>query len=146
VAPPPSLVNIFKELEDDLGIARPSHGCLQSWADQGVLLLNAVLTVERGQAGSHQGRGWERFTDQVVRLLNAERDGLVFLLWGGYALKKGSVIDRQRHRVLTAPHPSPLSAHRGFFGCAHFSQANAYLAERGESPIDWSLPDPGAAA
>jgi uracil-DNA glycosylase len=143
VPPPPSLVNIFKELEDDLGIARPSHGCLQSWADQGVLLLNAVLTVERGQAGSHQGRGWERFTDQVVRLLNAERDGLVFLLWGGYALKKGSVIDRQRHRVLSAPHPSPLSAHRGFFGCAHFSQANAYLAERGELPIDWSLPEPG---
>lgn len=141
VAIPPSLVNIFREIEDDLGIEPPKHGCLQSWADQGVLLLNAVLTVERGQAGSHQGKGWERFTDQVVRLLNAEQDALVFMLWGGYALKKGAVIDRDRHLVLTAPHPSPLSAHRGFFGCRHFSQANAYLERNGRRPIDWSLPE-----
>lgn len=140
IAPPPSLVNIFKELESDLGVTPPGHGCLQHWAEQGVLLLNAVLTVERGQAGAHQGKGWERFTDQVVRLLNAEREGLVFMLWGGYALKKGSVIDRRRHLVLTAPHPSPLSAHRGFFGCGHFSKANHYLDERGQTPIDWSLP------
>ena len=140
VKPPPSLVNIFKEIESDLGVAPPGHGCLQAWAERGVLLLNAVLTVERGQAGAHQGKGWEQFTDQVVRLLNAERDGLVFLLWGGYALRKGSVIDRQRHCVLTAPHPSPLSAHRGFFGCRHFSRANEYLESRGLAPMDWSLP------
>lgn len=140
IAPPPSLVNIFKELEADLGLSPPDHGCLQAWADRGVLLLNAVLTVERGEAGAHQGKGWERFTDQVVRQLNAERDGLVFLLWGGYALKKGSFLDRDRHCVLTAPHPSPLSAHRGFLGCRHFSRANAYLEQRGEAPIDWSLP------
>jgi len=140
VPTPPSLINIFQEIESDLGIAPPDHGCLQSWADQGVLLLNAVLTVERGRAGSHQGKGWERFTDQVVRLLNAERDGLVFMLWGSYALKKGAVIDRRRHCVLTAPHPSPLSAHRGFFGCRHFSKANRYLEEQGLPPIDWSLP------
>ncbi|MEM1412558.1 MAG: uracil-DNA glycosylase [Pseudomonadota bacterium] len=140
VAVPPSLVNIFKELRTDLGIEPPDHGYLQSWAEQGVLLLNAVLTVERGQAGAHQRRGWEQFTDQVVRVLNAERDGLVFLLWGGYALRKGSVIDRERHHVLTAPHPSPLSAHRGFFGCRHFSKANDWLVARGEAPIDWSLP------
>ncbi len=137
---PPSLVNIFKELEADLGLAPPDHGFLQAWADRGVLLLNAVLTVERGNAGAHQGKGWERFTDQVVRSLNAERDGLVFLLWGGYALKKGSFLDRDRHCVLTAPHPSPLSAHRGFLGCRHFSRANAYLEGRGEAPVDWSLP------
>ena len=141
VNPPPSLGNTFKELEADLGLEPPPHGCLQAWAERGVLLLNAVLTVEQGQAGAHQGKGWETFTDQVVRLLNAERDGLVFLLWGGYALKKGAVIDRRRHCVLTAPHPSPLSAHRGFFGCRHFSQANAYLEGRGEAPVDWSLPD-----
>jgi uracil-DNA glycosylase len=141
VNPPPSLVNIFKEREADLGLKPPTHGCLQAWAERGVLLLNAVLTVEQGQAGAHQGKGWEIFTDQVVRLLNAERDGLVFLLWGGYALKKGAVIDRQRHCVLTAPHPSPLSAHRGFFGSRHFSQANAYFERRGEAPVDWSLPE-----
>lgn len=141
VPTPPSLINIFKEVESDLGIAPPNHGNLQSWAEQGVLLLNAVLTVERGRAGAHQGKGWERFTDQVVRQLNAERDGLVFLLWGSYALKKGAVIDRDRHLVLSAPHPSPLSAHRGFFGCGHFSQANNYLEERGLEPVDWSLPD-----
>jgi len=141
VPTPPSLINIFKEIETDLGIPPPNHGNLQSWAGQGVLLLNAVLTVERGLAGSHQGKGWERFTDQVVRLLNAERDHLVFLLWGSYALKKGAVIDRHRHLVLSAPHPSPLSAHRGFFGCRHFSRANRYLEDNGMAPIDWSLPD-----
>jgi len=140
VPTPPSLINIFQEIENDLGIPPPDHGCLQSWAGRGVLLLNAVLTVERGRAGSHQGKGWERFTDQIVRLLNAERDGLVFMLWGSYALKKGAVIDRRRHCVLTAPHPSPLSAHRGFLGCRHFSKANHYLEERGLAPVDWSLP------
>jgi uracil-DNA glycosylase len=139
---PPSLKNIYRELETDLELKMPDQGCLQSWADQGVLLLNSVLTVERGMAGAHQGKGWERFTDQVVRNLNAEREGLVFMLWGGYALKKGAIIDRQRHCVLTAPHPSPLSAHRGFFGCRHFSKANAYLLERGQAPIDWSVPGP----
>lgn len=142
VPPPPSLLNVFKELQDDLGIAMPQHGCLQHWARQGVLLLNAVLSVERGQAGAHQGKGWETFTDQAVRLLNAERDGLVFMLWGGYALKKGACIDRKRHLVLSAPHPSPLSAYRGFFGCRHFSRANAYLQAQGLEPIDWSLPSP----
>lgn len=141
VPTPPSLINIFKEIEADLGIPAPGHGNLQSWAAQGVLLLNSVLTVERGSAGAHQGKGWERFTDQVVRLLNAERDGLVFLLWGSYALKKGAVIDRERHCVLSAPHPSPLSAHRGFFGCGHFSQANTYLEQQGSSPVEWKLPD-----
>lgn len=140
VPTPPSLLNIFKEIETDIDIPAPAHGCLQPWAGRGVLLLNAVLTVERGRAGAHQGKGWEHFTDQVVRLLNAERDGLVFMLWGSYAIKKGSVIDRRRHLVLTAPHPSPLSAHRGFFGCRHFSQANAYLEKNGQAPMDWSLP------
>ena len=140
VPTPPSLLNIFKEIENDLGIPVPDHGYLRHWAEQGVLLLNAVLTVERGQPGSHHGKGWERFTDQVVRLLNAERDGLVFLLWGNYALKKGSVIDRNRHLVLAAPHPSPLSASRGFFGCRHFSRANAWLEEHGQAPVEWSLP------
>ncbi len=140
VPTPPSLINIFREIESDLEIQAPDHGNLQPWARQGVLLLNAVLTVERGRAGAHQGKGWERFTDQVVRLLNAEREGLVFLLWGSYALKKGAVIDRERHRVLTAPHPSPLSAHRGFFGCHHFSKANQYLQGRGLEPIHWKLP------
>jgi uracil-DNA glycosylase len=141
VPTPPSLINIFKELESDLEIPRPGHGNLQSWADQGVLLLNSVLTVERGNAGAHQGKGWERFTDQVVRRLNAERDGLVFLLWGAYAIKKGTVIDRDRHCVLTAPHPSPLSAHRGYFGCKHFSKTNSYLEQNGQQPINWQLPD-----
>jgi uracil-DNA glycosylase len=140
VPTPPSLINILKEIELDLGIPLPDHGYLKHWAEQGVLLLNAVLTVERGQAGAHQGKGWEQFTDQVVRLLNAERDGLVFLLWGNYALKKGSCIDRSRHLVLTAPHPSPLSATRGFFGCRHFSRTNKWLEEHGLEPIDWSLP------
>ena len=140
VPPPPSLDNIFKEIQRDLGIARPDHGCLVPWAKQGVLLLNAVLTVERGLAGSHQNKGWEGFTDLCIDALNRERDGLVFLLWGSYAQAKGKRIDTDRHRVLRAPHPSPLSAHRGFIGCGHFSAANAYLARRGHAPIDWTLP------
>ncbi len=140
---PPSLLNIYKEIERDLGIPRPDHGCLLPWARQGVLLLNAVLTVEEGNAGSHQKRGWEGFTDHVVEALNREREGLVFLLWGSYAQQKGKVIDTQRHRVLKAPHPSPLSAHRGFLGCGHFSATNEYLQRRGQTPIDWSLPQAG---
>jgi uracil-DNA glycosylase len=134
---PPSLRNIYREMADDLGSEPPADGDLQHWAEQGVLLLNAVLTVERGHAGAHQGRGWERFTDRVVSELNEHRENLVFMLWGSYAMKKGSVIDRSRHLVLTAPHPSPLSAHRGFFGCRHFSKANAWLAQHGEQPIRW---------
>jgi len=124
-------------LASDLGGNVASSGNLQHWAEQGVLLLNAVLTVERGQAGAHQGKGWERFTDRIVRELNDNRDGLVFMLWGSYALKKGEVIDRNKHLVLTAPHPSPLSAHRGFFGCRHFSEANRWLVKHGETPIEW---------
>ena len=138
---PPSLENIFQEINDDLGGAGRhlghSQGCLTPWARQGVLLLNAVLTVERGRANSHQGQGWETFTDEIVSVLNDDRDGLVFLLWGSYAQRKGDIVDRGRHCVLTAPHPSPLSAHRGFFGCRHFSRANAYLESRGVAPIDW---------
>ncbi|MFE8072620.1 uracil-DNA glycosylase [Marinobacteraceae bacterium S3BR75-40.1] len=141
VKTPPSLVNIFKEIQSDLGIAPPDHGCLQPWADRGVLLLNAVLTVVQGQAGAHQGKGWERFTDRVIEHLNAEQEGIVFLLWGSHAQKKGQIVDRQRHHVLTAPHPSPLSAHRGFLGCRHFSQTNAWLEKEGRETIDWSLPD-----
>jgi len=141
VRTPPSLANIYREIHSDLGIARPTHGNLQSWADQGVLLLNAVLTVESGQAGSHQGKGWENFTDAVVQALTDGREGLVFMLWGSYAQKKGAVIDRRKHLVLKAPHPSPLSAHRGFLGCKHFSLANDYLVQRQQSPIDWSVPD-----
>jgi len=137
---PPSLLNIYKEIEADLAIPRPDHGCLLPWAQQGVLLLNAVLTVEEGKAGAHQGRGWEGFTDHVVDVLNREREGLVFLLWGAYAQQKGKVIDTRRHRVFKAPHPSPLSAHRGFLGCRHFSQANDYLARNGQTRIDWRLP------
>ncbi len=137
---PPSLDNIFKELQRDLGVARPDHGCLLPWARRGVLLLNAVLTVEDGHAGAHAGKGWEGFTDHVVETLNREREGLVFLLWGSYAQAKGKVIDPQRHRVLKAPHPSPLSAHRGYIGCGHFSAANQYLARHGQAPIDWALP------
>jgi uracil-DNA glycosylase len=136
---PPSLKNIYKELRDDLGIAPARSGCLQSWAAQGVLLLNAVLTVEAGQAASHQGKGWEQFTDSVVALLNARREHLVFLLWGSYAQRKGAMIDRDRHLVLESPHPSPLSASRGFFGNQHFSQANAYLLQHGMTAIDWQV-------
>jgi uracil-DNA glycosylase len=138
---PPSLQNIFKEIEADLGLPRPAHGNLKAWAERGVLLLNAVLTVEHGRAGAHAGRGWEGFTDHVIETLAREREGLVFLLWGSYAQGKGKVIDPRRHCVLRAPHPSPLSAHRGFFGSGHFSKANRYLAGRGEAPMDWSLPE-----
>ncbi|HEX5959698.1 MAG TPA: uracil-DNA glycosylase [Rhodanobacteraceae bacterium] len=137
---PPSLQNIFAEIETDLGIARPDHGCLTPWACRGVLLLNAVLTVQAGLAGSHQGKGWEGFTDRVVDELNRGREGLVFLLWGSYAQAKGKLIDRGRHLVLKAPHPSPLSAHRGFLGCRHFSKTNRYLEANGQAPVDWSLP------
>ncbi|TQM05679.1 uracil-DNA glycosylase [Pseudoxanthomonas sp. 3HH-4] len=137
---PPSLVNIYKEINADLGIPPPDHGCLLPWARQGVLLLNAVLTVEEGRAGAHQGKGWEGFTDHAIETLAREREGLVFLLWGSYAQAKGKVIDTRRHRVLRAPHPSPLSAHRGFLGCGHFSATNQYLAQRGLRPIDWRLP------
>lgn len=140
VPPPPSLVNIFKEIETDLGHPRPGHGCLQTWAGQGVLLLNAVLTVEQGNAGAHQGKGWETFTDKVIETINRERDDVVFLLWGSYARKKGRHIDRNRHLVLEGPHPSPLSAYRGFFGCSHFSRANDWLLSRNRPAIDWSLP------
>ena len=140
VTVPPSLENIYKEIHRDLGLPRPDHGYLMAWAHQGVLLLNAVLTVEDGRAGSHQGKGWEGFTDHVVDVLNREREGLVFLLWGSYAQAKGKVIDPRRHRVLKAPHPSPLSAHRGFIGCGHFSAANEYLSRQGQTPIGWSLP------
>ncbi len=137
---PPSLDNIYKEVARDTGFVRPDHGCLLPWARRGVLLLNSVLTVEAGQPGSHQGKGWEGFTDHVVDVLNREREHLVFLLWGSYAQKKGAVIDARRHRVLKAPHPSPLSAHRGFLGCGHFSAANQSLARSGQAPIDWALP------
>lgn len=137
---PPSLQNIFKELKSDLGLEVPNHGFLHSWAEQGVLLLNATLTVEAGRAGSHQKKGWEEFTDRVVNILNREKNNLVFLLWGSYAQKKGAVIDRKRHLVLEAPHPSPLSAHRGFLGCRHFSKANEYLKAHGKTPINWALP------
>ena len=137
---PPSLRNMYLEIHNDLGITMPKHGYLMHWAEQGVLLLNAVLTVEQGLAGSHQGKGWEGFTDAVIECLNREREGLVFLLWGSYAQAKGRLIDTRRHKVMKAPHPSPLSAHRGFLGCGHFSKTNSYLQERGEQPIDWSLP------
>jgi len=140
VAIPPSLLNIFKEIQRDLGLPLPRHGCLTHWAAQGVLLLNAVLSVEQGLAGSHAGRGWEGFTDAVIETLSREREGLVFLLWGAYAQKKGDLVDRQRHCVLKAPHPSPLSAHRGFLGCGHFGKTNRWLQGRGAAPIDWSLP------
>lgn len=141
---PPSLQNIYKEVRRDLGIAPPAHGYLMPWARRGVLLLNAVLTVEAGRPGSHQGKGWEGFTDHVVGVLNREREGLVFLLWGSYAQAKGRVIDPRRHRVLRTTHPSPLSAHRGFLGCGHFSAANDYLVRQGAGAIDWSLPAPEA--
>lgn len=138
---PPSLQNIYKEIHDELGCPIPRHGYLTHWADQGVLLLNSVLSVECGRAGSHQGRGWETFTDRVVDVVNRECESVVFMLWGSYAQRKGALIDRQRHCVLTAPHPSPLSAHRGFFGCGHFAAANDYLQAQGREPIDWSLPE-----
>lgn len=139
VPPPPSLVNIFKELEADLGLAPPKSGSLIKWAQQGVLLLNAVLTVEDGKAASHQGKGWEQFTDRVIQVLNEKKTGLVFVLWGAYAQKKAAFVDRRSHFVIESPHPSPLSAHRGFFGTKPFSRINHYLTQKGERPIDWSL-------
>lgn len=137
---PPSLVNIYKELERDLGIPAPSHGFLESWARQGVLLLNSVLTVERSMAASHQGRGWEQFTDAVIRGINDQTDPVVFMLWGSYAQKKAGFVDKSKHCVLFAPHPSPLSAHRGFLGCGHFSKANDFLIAKGRKPVEWELP------
>lgn len=141
VKTPPSLVNIYKELAQDIdGFQIPAHGYLQSWAEQGVLLLNTVLTVEQGRAHSHANTGWETFTDNVIEAINQHQQDVVFLLWGSHAQKKGRFIDRSKHCVLAAPHPSPLSAHRGFFGCRHFSQANQHLIKTGKSPIDWQLP------
>ena len=139
IAPPPSLVNIFKEIASDLGIKMSRNGDLTPWADQGVLLLNATLTVEQSKAGAHQGKGWEAFTDAAISALNAHREGLVFVLWGSDAQKKGDIIDAQRHLVLKSPHPSPLSAHRGFFGNHQFSSINQHLIQQGQKPIDWQL-------
>ncbi|MBN8849347.1 MULTISPECIES: uracil-DNA glycosylase [unclassified Sphingomonas] len=145
VRPPPSLVNIYKELESDCGIRPPAHGFLESWAEQGVLLLNSVLTVVSGQAASHRDRGWEKFTDAIIRLIAARPEPIVFMLWGSYAQKKAafvrSVEQGGHHLVLKAPHPSPLSAHSGWFGSRHFSQANAFLEKSGRGKIDWSLPE-----
>jgi len=139
---PPSLVNIYKEIESDLGIRPARHGFLEHWARQGVLLLNSVLTVEMGRAASHREKGWERFTDRIIQAINAKDEPVVFMLWGSYAQKKAAFVDTSKHLVLKAPHPSPLSAHGGFFGCRHFSKANAFLESRGLPPIDWALPEP----
>ena len=139
VALPPSLQNIYKELEADLGIPRAKDGCLQKWADQGVLLLNSVLTVRENQAASHQGRGWEQFTDRVIREVAERREGVAFVLWGSYAQKKAAFVDRGKHLVIESVHPSPLSAHRGFLGSRPFSKINSYLTSRGEEPINWNL-------
>ncbi|HSW68040.1 MAG TPA: uracil-DNA glycosylase [Bacteroidales bacterium] len=136
---PPSLQNIFKEIKNDLGIDIPVSGNLEKWAKQGVLLLNATLTVRAGCAGSHQGKGWELFTDQVIRIISERKENVVFLLWGNYAIAKRLLINQSKHHVLTAPHPSPLSVSRGFFGCRHFSKTNNLLATTGHEPIDWSL-------
>ena len=143
---PPSLVNIYKELESDLGIPPARHGFLEHWAKQGVLLLNAVLTVQMGMAASHQGKGWELFTDAVIRAVNALPQPVVFILWGAYAQKKAAFVDTSRHLVIKSPHPSPLSAHNGFFGSRPFSRANAFLVSKGYPPIDWRLPDAADAA
>ncbi len=139
VPKPPSLVNIFNELENDLGISPPPHGNLEKWADQGVLLLNATLTVRENQAGSHQRKGWEAFTDAAIRQLSVQKDGVIFVLWGNFAIAKKELIDSTRHPVLTAAHPSPLSASKGFFGCHHFSKINEILREQGKQEIDWRL-------
>lgn len=139
IALPPSLQNIYKEIQSDLGIQMSGSGDLTPWAEQGVLLLNATLTVEQARAGSHQNKGWEMFTDAAIRLLNERRQGLVFVLWGSYAQKKGSVIDQSRHLVLSSPHPSPLSAHRGFFGRRQFSSINQYLIDQGQAPVNWQI-------
>lgn len=136
---PPSLRNIYTEIKDDLGITPPNHGYLKEWAQQGVLLLNTVLSVEEGAPASHRNKGWESFTDEIMTVLNRHTKNCVFLLWGASAQKKGKRIDRRKHLVLEAPHPSPLSAHRGFFGCRHFSKSNEYLKKHGKIPIDWSL-------
>ncbi|KQQ36406.1 uracil-DNA glycosylase [Rhizobium sp. Leaf306] len=138
---PPSLVNIYKEMEADLGIAPAKHGFLEHWAEQGVLLLNSVLTVEEGKAAAHQGKGWERFTDAVIRTVNEECDGVVFILWGAYAQKKAAFVDEERHLVIKSAHPSPLSAHNGFLGSKPFSKANEYLQSIGKDPVDWQLPE-----
>ncbi len=140
VRTPPSLVNIYKEMRADLGIEPARHGFLEHWAQQGVLLLNSVLTVEMARAASHQGQGWEKFTDAVIRLVNTKQEPCVFLLWGAYAQRKAGFVDASRHLVLKAAHPSPLSAHNGFLGCRHFSKANAFLEEKGRGAIDWALP------
>jgi uracil-DNA glycosylase len=137
VTVPPSLKNIYKEIERDLQLKMPKHGCLQSWADQGVLLLNATLTVEQAKAGSHQKKGWEHFTDKAIQIVNDRCENVVFLLWGNYAQKKGQLIDSNKHYVIKSPHPSPLSAHRGFLGNNHFSLTNDYLKAEGKEPIDW---------
>ncbi|MCF1428072.1 MAG: uracil-DNA glycosylase [Shewanella sp.] len=138
IQPPPSLINIYQELLHDIpGFQPPKHGCLQSWAEQGVLLLNTVLTVEAGQAHSHKHLGWEHFTDRVIQQINQHAEGVIFLLWGSHAHRKGEVINPQKHILLRAPHPSPLSAHRGFFGCRHFSTVNRILLEQGDIPINW---------
>lgn len=138
VKTPPSLVNIYKELHTDMGMPIPAHGNLESWAAQGVFMLNSVLTVAAGQAASHQKQGWEQFTDKVIHLINERSEHVVFMLWGSYAQKKASFVDQQKHLVLKAPHPSPLSAHRGFLGCRHFSQANQWLQAKGLAPINWA--------
>jgi uracil-DNA glycosylase len=140
VPPPPSLQNIQKELGTDLGSTQPSSGDLTPWAERGVLLLNAVLTVAPGKPASHAGKGWEQFTDRAIRELSERREGVVFLLWGRYAQQKGAIVDPARHHVLTAPHPSPYSASNGFFGCRHFSRANELLVASGAPPVDWALP------
>jgi uracil-DNA glycosylase len=140
VPSPPSLQNIFREIHSDLGLGIPKHGCLEYWAKQGVLLLNAVLSVEARKAASHAKLGWEAFTDKVISELSARKTGIVFLLWGSYAQKKSALINAETHHLLKAPHPSPLSAHRGFLGCKHFSKSNALLQAQGKTPIDWSLP------
>lgn len=139
IAFPPSLQNIFKEIQSDLRLPIPKSGDLTPWAKQGILLLNATLTVRAHQAGSHQSKGWEQFTDAAIKHLSDERTGIVFILWGSYAQKKGAVIDTKKHLILKAPHPSPLSSHRGFFGCKHFSLTNQYLIKHNQKPIDWSL-------
>jgi uracil-DNA glycosylase len=139
VRPPPSLINIYKEMKSDLGLEPPLHGNLEAWAEQGVLLLNAVLTVEAGRAGSHQGKGWERFTDAIIRLVNDQLRPVVFILWGAYAQRKAAFVDRKRHLVLASAHPSPLSASNGFFGSKPFSQTNKFLIANGRDPIDWKL-------
>ncbi len=145
VRPPPSLVNIYKEMHSDLGITQPNHGFLEHWANQGVLLLNSVLTVEAHQAASHRGKGWEKFTDAIVQLITASEKPVVFLLWGAYAQKKAAFVrdvnDGGKHLILKAPHPSPLSAYNGFFGCNHFSKTNTFLEAQGQEPINWLLPE-----